>query len=38
MYERSVQKITEKEFYSILIDGATDSPVTENELVYMYDL
>lgn len=32
MYERSIQKIAEKKFYSILIDGATDSSVTENEV------
>lgn len=35
MYERSIQKIAEKKFYSILIDGATDSSVTENELVFV---
>lgn len=35
MYERSVQKIMDKKFYSILIDGATDSSVTENELIYV---
>ena len=35
MYERSVQKIMDEKFYSILIDGATDSSVTENELIYV---
>ncbi|XP_062580302.1 zinc finger protein 862-like [Saccostrea cucullata] len=35
MYERSVQKMAGKKFFSILIDGATDSSVTENELVYV---
>ena len=35
MNERSVQKRMDKKFYSILIDGATDSSVTENELIYV---
>ena len=35
MNERSVQKIMDKKFYSILIDGATDSSVTENALIYV---
>ena len=36
MYERSVQKIMDKKFYSSLIDGATESSViTGNELIYV---
>lgn len=35
MYERLIQKIVEKKFYFILIDGVIDLLVIENEFVFV---
>lgn len=35
LQKESVIKLKEKSFFSVLIDGATDTSVTENELIYV---